>query len=43
MRSEFQLTKADIIAAVTTLSLLLLLIFGRKRLRRGPSKLAKTF
>jgi membrane protein len=34
--SEFQLTKADLIAAVTTLSLLWLLIFGRKRLRRAP-------
>ena len=43
IRSEFQLTKADIIAAVTTLSLLLLLIFGRKRLRRVPLKLEKTF
>jgi len=42
IRSEFQLTKADIIAAVTTLSLLLLSIFGRKRLRPVPLKLEKT-
>ena len=43
IQSEFQVTKADIILVVATLSILLLLIFDRKRLRRVPSKLEKTF